>query len=429
MGLEGRYKVQACARVRDSRRQAWRISLEVAIALLCHRWVDDMYDVIDGVGILSVAYFVAAILAGNFMASSLFLAILASFAVTHRLITDSLEALPPSASDTVRDHAPLLSARQSCLPIFTQMRGRIVMHRYFKALSQVHRASTRLAEHHCVRLWSQTCTRISEHRYFTVVVNTFIVLNALELMRWEAPIHPKLEYEPYDFQSPASFYAALYIDGAITLAFVSEMIIRMGSCGLRLFVSDRFLVFEFIIVCASVLEYACRLAGLLGSSAYAIVHAATLLRGLRILRTFRFMRSWPLLASMMAVIVQSIPAILNLAFLSFFVAVLSALLGVQLFGGAFPRPDRNYTEATLPAVFGNSSALRRAENPAPRANFDSIQDALLSVLIVLTGENWNDVMAPYAVIYPHPATTFFMRRSPSSCPLRSRSGYVRSWPS
>ena len=380
----------------------------LAIALLRYRWVDDMYNVIDGVGIVSVAYFVAAIVVGNFMASSLFLAILAdSFAATHMRITDKLEA-PPSAADTARNNAPLLPTRQSCLQICTQMRGRIAMHRYFKALSRAHKVLTHVAEDRWVKVWSKACTRISEHRFFTIAVNTFIVLNAIELMRWDMPIHPKMEYEPYDYQSPASFYAALYIDGAITLAFVSEMIIRVGSCGLRLFLSDRFLVFEFVIVCASLLEYACRVAGLLGSSAYTILQAATLLRGLRILRTFRFMRSWPIMASTMAVLVQSIPAILNLSVLSFFVVVIWALLGVQLFGGVFPRPDRNYTEATLPAVFGNSSALWRAENPAPRANFDSVHSALLSVFIVLTGENWNDVMAPYAVIYPHLATTFFM---------------------
>ena len=66
---------------------------------------------------------------------------------------------------------------------------------------------------------------------------------------------------------------------------------------------------------------------------------------------------------------------------------------MELFGGDFPRPERNYTSHTFPTVFVDRSIDWPDDEPPPRANFDSFGEAVISVFIVLSGENWNDVMA------------------------------------
>ena len=60
--------------------------------------------------------------------------------------------------------------------------------------------------------------------------------------------------------------------------------------------------------------------------------------------------------------------ILSLLFLLFLFILIFALLGMQLFGGAFNFPDGT-----------------------PDANFDTFVISLLTVFQVLTGEDWNEV--------------------------------------
>ncbi len=62
-------------------------------------------------------------------------------------------------------------------------------------------------------------------------------------------------------------------------------------------------------------------------------------------------------------------SIISLLFLLFLFILIFALLGMQLFGGAFNFPDGR-----------------------PPANFDTFPIALLTVFQVLTGEDWNEVM-------------------------------------
>ena len=93
------------------------------------------------------------------------------------------------------------------------------------------------------------------------------------------------------------------------------------------------------------------------------------MRALRLLRIFKVTKYWSSLRNLVISLLNSMRSILSLLFLLFLFILIFALLGMQLFGGAF-----NFPEGT------------------PDANFDTFVISLLTVFQVLTGEDWNEVM-------------------------------------
>ena len=68
-----------------------------------------------------------------------------------------------------------------------------------------------------------------------------------------------------------------------------------------------------------------------------------------------------------------------------------ATLGMELFGGFFPRPELNYTRHALPGVW----AERRITWPQPlpsRFHFDDFGTSVLTCIIAILGESWLDVI-------------------------------------
>ena len=95
----------------------------------------------------------------------------------------------------------------------------------------------------------------------------------------------------------------------------------------------------------------------------------SVLRALRLLRIFKVTKYWSSLRNLVISLLNSMRSILSLLFLLFLFILIFALLGMQLFGGAF-----NFSDGT------------------PDANFDTFVISLLTVFQVLTGEDWNEVM-------------------------------------
>lgn len=78
---------------------------------------------------------------------------------------------------------------------------------------------------------------------------------------------------------------------------------------------------------------------------------------------------WSSLRNLVISLLNSMRSIISLLFLLFLFILIFALLGMQLFGGQFNRPEGT-----------------------PPTNFNTFSIALLTVFQVLTGEDWNEVM-------------------------------------
>jgi len=146
--------------------------------------------------------------------------------------------------------------------------------------------------------------------------------------------------------------------------FLTEMFVRMYALGPRIYFESSFNRFDCAVICASVFEMVYTSlrpdAGQFGLS---------VLRALRLLRIFKVTKYWASLRNLVISLLNSMRSILSLLFLLFLFILIFALLGMQLFGGAF-----NFADGT------------------PDANFDSFVISLLTVFQVLTGEDWNEVM-------------------------------------
>ena len=146
--------------------------------------------------------------------------------------------------------------------------------------------------------------------------------------------------------------------------FITEMVVRMYALGPRIYFESSFNRFDCIVILASVFEVCwTNMVALAGSFGLSV------LRALRLLRIFKVTKYWSSLRNLVISLLSSMRSIISLLFLLFLFILIFALLGMQLFGGAF-----NFSDGT------------------PPSNFNSFAIALLTVFQVLTGEDWNEVM-------------------------------------
>ncbi|CAH8488523.1 unnamed protein product [Schistosoma rodhaini] len=146
--------------------------------------------------------------------------------------------------------------------------------------------------------------------------------------------------------------------------FTMEMVIKMGASGFSDYISKLFNRFDFFVVIFSILELVFVKSGLLNPMGVSVLRCA------RLLRIFKLTQYWESLRSLVGKLLKSVRSVASLLLLLSIFILICSLLGMQLFGGRF-----------------NFIAHEK-----PRANFDGILQAMLTVFQILTGEDWNEVM-------------------------------------
>lgn len=143
--------------------------------------------------------------------------------------------------------------------------------------------------------------------------------------------------------------------------FAIELLMKIGAYGFFATFRDRFNVFDAVLVIASVVEFA-----LANSTKISALRAIRILRLFRALKVLRLTRRATSLRIMLAALEPSVvPALFVLALL-FIVVFVYAVLGMQFFG---------------------------AENFQPfRVLFDTVWEAGISAFIIVTGEDWADIL-------------------------------------
>eukprot|EP01052_Picozoa_sp_SAG31_P011185 SAG31_NODE_628_length_13432_cov_131.456086_13_plen_1393_part_00 len=196
------------------------------------------------------------------------------------------------------------------------------------------------------------------NRWFNHVVLVVVVLNFIVL----AMDHHLIDHD--------WLLAIEYANLGFTMFFLVELIFKLAALQLEFF-SDRFNVLDFFVVALSLLELA------FGSDG-----AFSVMRSLRLLRTFKVFAASQSLRKLLQVTMKGGAAIMNFGVLLFFFLVIYALVGMHFFGTEFSSPVYD----------------------AP-GKFDSFYWAFLTVFQVLTRENWHELLY---VGYGSPAgwTTF-----------------------
>ncbi|PRD33048.1 UNVERIFIED_CONTAM: Voltage-dependent calcium channel type A subunit alpha-1 [Trichonephila clavipes] len=137
--------------------------------------------------------------------------------------------------------------------------------------------------------------------------------------------------------------------------FISEMLLKVYALGARIYFESAFNRFDCVIpyfkfvktefllkikvICGSIFE-------VVWSSVRGGSFGLSVLRALRLLRIFKVTKYWSSLRNLVISLLNSMRSIISLLFLLFLFILIFALLGMQLFGGAF-----NFPEGTPPANF------------------------------------------------------------------------------
>ena len=170
-----------------------------------------------------------------------------------------------------------------------------------------------------------------------------------------------------------------------TVIFTVELIPKIIGLGVKEFVSDPFNKFDAVIVIVSLVEMMLPQDGESGG-------AFSALRAFRLFRILKIFRAGNLrtLLDCIAFTVFAIQDYLILVALFIFVF---ALLGMSFFAGkATFNAENVHIPTPAPTSCNATTIVSDVEQESPRANFDNLMWASLTVFEIMIGENWNGVM-------------------------------------
>lgn len=223
------------------------------------------------------------------------------------------------------------------------------------------------------------CCWIATQHWFDRSVMICIVFNAIVLM------------SEHDGQSGMQTKFTCLANRWLTCFFVFELIIRMLGTKYIFDPEDgKFNLFVALITVGSVTDLIVEYIVGRGSCGFGhdkefvdgdeeskmviVVRTSRVLRLVRIFRSLRIVRSWKSMSHILSAVVRSGPGLVNFSCLLSIFLWVYALAGMQMYAGRFTFSK------------GPSYIVR------PRTNFDSLGSAILTVFIVVSGENWDEIL-------------------------------------
>jgi len=319
--------------------------LSIFVAITLEGWVDVMYLVQDSYSDpISAIYFVLMVLLGSLFVLNLALAVVA----------DEYDAQGDDEEDEVDSDEE-----------------------NDKAFSALDNAD------------SNICTRVAVSNWFNSLVFVFIMFNTFTLSCEHVrtrPVCPGSDFTRDGYTGRAGddgscvsqaiemesdFSDALeYINYIFIGVFTIELIVKVIGLGPRLYVADRFNIFDATIVVFSYVELAFTGEGSL-----------SVLRAFRLGRVFKMAKSWDSLRAVIETIAETLPSIGYLSILLFLFMFIASVAGMQLFGGQM--------EST-------------------RSHYDNFGIAMLTTFQILSGENWNEVLYDAVNSTSYAAIVYFL---------------------
>ncbi len=336
------------------------LSLFQAISL--EGWVDMMYQLMDGCSMFVFVFFIALVLFGAIIVMNLFLAVLCD----NFEMADKDGEPEEKEEDVEKEVAKAMAALQHDSPC------------------------------------RQRCLDLVKLKEFDYFIQGCILFNTLLMcLKW-APqpssyvsfsIH---EEALWDYLPEAYWFFLTSMNVILTTIFTAEMFIKLLGLGWNLYKKDFMNLFDAFVVVFSIIEIGLDLNSKANPGTETVPLPLSVLRAFRIFRLFKLVRSVETLRKILATLVSSLKSVVYLALLLCLVILIFILLGIELFGGRYPHVEYNYTEAHFPRTWEkkmiNVESFPDGPNDLSRYNFDDFGTALLSIFVVLSGENWNEIM-------------------------------------
>lgn len=200
---------------------------------------------------------------------------------------------------------------------------------------------------------------IAKSNIFGIIVMACIILNTLVLSLDRFPEGTETEKEVLS-----------YFNMVFNIVFTAEVVIKMTGIGMKRYFKSVENIFDFLVVGMSWFELGLGAEG--GSSLGA-------LRAIRLFRVFKLLKSGNL-RILMDSILFTISTIGPYTVLLCLFLYVFALMGMQFFAGNFRFLDHGF------------GAYDLENGETPRANYDTLPEALLTTFACFIGDNWTYVM-------------------------------------
>ena len=149
-----------------------------------------------------------------------------------------------------------------------------------------------------------------------------------------------------------------------TIIFIIELVLKLIDLGPIQYLQDKMNYIDGIVVILNVFELT-----FLSGGTFTAFRAVRIIRTFRVLRVARILKSMQSMQIIIEVISKSVSSFFYLFMLLLLFIFIYTLLGMQLFGGSF-----NFKDGI------------------PRSNFDSFNNAFITVFQLLTMEGWQEVL-------------------------------------
>jgi hypothetical protein len=206
-------------------------------------------------------------------------------------------------------------------------------------------------------------TRLVKSRPFTYVFRTFIVTNAIILIIW-TPYWPQESLEAFDV-----------LNQVFSWLFVIEFLLKTAGLGAYEYFNDHFRILDFCVVVAFLIEVIGNASGWRKSVDLFFKGLA----GFRILRLLRFGETIESFADTLKGTVRAFGSIGPITVVLVAYLFMVTILAMQLLGGVYAPNCRDDNVCGLPA-HGN------------RLHFDDFVNALATIFYAMLTENWTGVM-------------------------------------
>lgn len=163
------------------------------------------------------------------------------------------------------------------------------------------------------------------------------------------------------------------------------MFIKIIGLGFKDYANDSFNIFDCTIVVISMVEIIIEIAGIQMGGGGAI----SALRAIRLLRVFKLARSWTSFRILLEKMVITLKDISNFSVLMFIFMFIYILLGMEIYAY---RVKYNNDDLEYPLSLEEAEKVLPKDGHYPRANFNDFWSGLITVFIVLIGEDWNSSM-------------------------------------
>ena len=320
----------------------WWAWLVIFQTITLEYWSPVMLDLIDSVSPAAVMWFLPVIFFGSFVILNLALAIVTM--VYDANIMEELQRCSSGSFSTFERAVQALSRSGSGANDEEAVSASVVRHKRNQTLEWIKMQVGRVKN-----FVQPRAQKFVDSDFFFIVINLSILSNTLVLAM------------EYDGMSNSYSEALENANLAFTAIFMFELFIKVVALGIPEYVHDRMNWLDAGIVLVSCIE--------LGLNEGEGKSKFTILRALRVFRILKLMRTWQTLQSTLKTIWKTLVDLSSfLAILCLFVLIF-ALVGMQLFGGNYCKID-----------------------PKPRSNFDTFNNAIITVVQVITHEDWPLVM-------------------------------------